>query len=489
MVQTSSVDVRVLTDEGELLPEANQSHSTDTAFPAEILHCIADAAGSRVVLVVGAGVSMEKPTGFASGAVYSREAHRRLVADGVLSDGECTDPDDLSVLADLVYDKFESQAELTSRLPKDAWRTAAPNSGHLIAAALLIEGALRHVITLNYDLAFQHAVATLGNSTNITFVEGPGEHANLASHSVVHLHRSVNQPEETWVLRKSALDKEWEGDWGSVIAAANLSAPVVVFVGLGSPANVLTQSVSKLAAKAQSSYYLVDRNQDSKFKEALSANLTGTVDLYWGEFMSKLARRVAVEQLQRIRDAHAQLVRDDSEMALRRSEDVTTPIQGFALLALGRARATWLLGSHQYAAEGDASRQRQIAHLLLATDHVAAALAATSPEVDEHGRLILASDSGLLVFGLVHGGGTIGWSAISAKVRERNNSLAPQQRTNLVLVAGARNTHVPRVDDLVRGDTAGDLIRGADSIHPIFVDEYLGRPATVLKSAIEDLQR
>src|SRR5690606_15795046 len=158
----------------------------------------------------------------------------------VLAEGECADPDDLSVLADLLYEKFGSQAELTSRLPKDAWRTAAPNSGHLFAAALLIEGALHHVITLNYDLAFQHAVAALGNSTHITFVEGPEEHTNLGTHSVVHLHRSVNQPEETWVLRKTALDAAWKAEWESVIAAANLSAPVVVFVGLGSPANVLT---------------------------------------------------------------------------------------------------------------------------------------------------------------------------------------------------------------------------------------------------------
>ena len=483
--------MKALTDEEDVLPEADQSQSTEpAAFPAEILQRITDAAGSRVVLVVGAGVSMEQPTGFASGAHYSREAHRRLVADGVLNDGECTDPDDLSVLADLLYDKYGSQAELTSRLPKDAWRTAAPNSGHLIAAALLIEGAIRHVITLNYDLAFQHAVTALGNSTNITFVEGPDEHANLASHSVVHLHRSVNQPEETWVLRKSALDTDWAAEWESVIAAANLSAPVVVFVGLGSPANVLTESVSNLAAKAQSSYYLVDRNQDSKFHEALSANLTGTVDLYWGDFMSRLAQRVALEQLQRVRDAHSQMADDDPEMALRRSEDVAKPIQEITLLDLGRARATWLLGPHPYAGEGDAANQRQIAHLLVATDHLSAALATSSLDLDEHGRLTVKTDGGsTLVFGLAHGGGAIAWSAISTKIRERNNSLAPQQRTNLVIVAGARNTRTPSVDDLVREDTSGDLIRGADTIHPIFADDYLGRPATDLQSAVEELRR
>ncbi|WP_415976622.1 hypothetical protein [Rhodococcus sp. 077-4] len=433
---------------------------------------------------------MEQPTGFKSGAYYSREAHRRLVADGVLVDGECADPDDLSVLADVLYDKYESQTALTSRLPKEGWRTAAPNSGHLIAAALLIEGALRHVITLNYDLAFQHAVTALGNSTNITFVEGPDEHSDLSSHSVVHLHRSVNKPEDTWVLRKTALDTDWASAWESVIAAANLSAPVVVFVGLGSPASVLTESVSNLAAKAQSSYYLVDRNPESKFRDALSSDLTGTVDLYWGEFMTKLAQRVAVEQLQRLRDAYEQMVREDPEMRLPGLEDIATPIQEISLLSLGRARATWLLGSHPYAAEGDASRQRQIAHLLLATARMSIAFSASSFDLDEYGRLTLTGGSGSnLVFGVAHGGGTSAWSAISAKIRERNEKLAPQQRTTLVVVAGARNTHQPKVDDLVRDDISEDLIRGADSIKPIFADDYFGRPEADMRSAVEELRR
>lgn len=486
-----SVDAKALTDEEDGLTDTDDKRSANaSALPAEILQRITDAAGSRVVLAVGAGVSMEDPTGLKSGAHYSREAHRKLIADGVLDEGDCVDPEDLSVLADVLYEKFGSQTELTSRLPKEPWRTAAPNSGHLIAAALLIEGALHHVISLNYDLAFQHAVTALGNSTSITFVEGPEEHSNIGAHSVVHLHRSVNQPEETWVLRKTALDTDWAAQWESVIASANLSAPVVIFVGLGSPANVLTESVGHLAAKAKSSYYLVDRNQESKFREALSANLTGTVELYWGEFMARLAERVAIEHLQRLRDAHAQMVRDDPEFASERSNDVTAPLAGVPLLELGRSRSKWLLEATPYSAEGDGSRQQQIAHLLVALDRIAIAFEASSVELDDHGRLTLITDSGTsLVFGLAHGRGVSAWSAISTKVRERNQGLAPRYRTNLVVVAGSRNTHKLSVDDLVRGDTSGDLIRGADTIHPIFADDYLGRPATDIRSAVEELQR
>lgn len=464
--------------------------SSPTAIPSEILQRITDAAGSRVVLVVGAGVSMERPTSFRSGTYYSHEAHRKLVADGVLDEGECTDPDDLSVLAETVYSKLGSQKALTSRLPKNAWRNAAPNSGHLVAAALLLEGALHHVISLNYDLAFQNAITELGNSTNITFIEGPEEHGNVAAHSVVYLHRSVNQDEETWVLRKTALDLDWQSGWESVIAAANLAAPTVIFVGLGSPAAVLTDSVGRLVAKAKSSYYLVDRNLDSKFASALGASLTGTIQLYWGEFMARIANRVLLEQLHRLREACEQLVADEPDIAPQQDRDVTDVLKNAQLVDLGKARSTWLLESQSYSSEGDIARQRHVAHLLLCLDRATDAVEATSVELDPHGRFALTTRLGSqMVLGLAHGKGLISWAAISSKVRERNERLPPQYRTGIVLVAGARTVGGFNVDDLLRENTSGDLIRGADTLYPIFVDEFINRPTPDLKAEVDRIPK
>lgn len=464
--------------------------SNPRALPSEILQRITDVGGSRVVLVVGAGVSMESPTNFRSGTYYSNEAHRRLIADGVLDSGDCEDPGDLSVLAEAVYEKHGSQKELTSRLPKDAWRTAAPNSGHLIAAALLLEGALHHVISLNYDLAFQNAITELGNSRSVSFIEGPTEHPNIGAHSVVYLHRSVNQDEETWVLRKTALESEWESEWESVIAAANLAAPLVIFVGLGSPAKVLTESVSRLAAKANSSYYLVDRNLDTQFADALGDNLTGSVQLYWGEFMAKLANRVVNEQLQHIREACEHLLWEQPDFALGHSNDITAPLSRVELVNLGRARSAWLLEAHSYSAEGDVTRHQHVAHLLLGLERMIVALESAEVELDSHGRFTFVTPDGKrLVIGLAHGKGMSSWAAISTKIRERNQALAPQLRTGTVVVAGARPAGNFKVDDLVREDTAGDLIRGADTLHPIFVDDFLSDPTNDLKAAVERIMK
>lgn len=281
-------------------------------LPPELLRQISADGGSRVVLVVGAGASMQAPTNLKSGASYSFEAHRKLVADGVLKQDECSDPYDLSALADVVYNKASgSQKELTSRLPKDDWRSARPNLGHLLAAALLTEGALRHVVTLNYDLALQNAFSTLGNTAGVSFIHGPDDHDRIGAHSVIYLHRSVDQDEETWVLRKSAMESEWVDGWESIIAGANLSAPLTVFVGLGSPAQVLTDSVARLAEATQSSFYLVNPDTKNDFADALGSNISETVQLYWSDFMSKLAHRVVQEQAVRLQGAADSLLAED----------------------------------------------------------------------------------------------------------------------------------------------------------------------------------
>lgn len=47
----------------------------------------------------------------------------------------------------------------------------------------------------------------------------------------------------------------------------------------------------------------------------------------------------------------------------------------------------------------------------------------------------------------------------------------PQQRVRHVLVAGLRSMAEFEIDDLIRGDTSEDLIRGADTLIPIPIDD------------------
>ena len=69
-------------------------------LPSDLLEAISSTGGGRVALVIGAGCSLEEPTGLPLSREVSREIHRMLVADGILDHGECADPDDLSAVTD-----------------------------------------------------------------------------------------------------------------------------------------------------------------------------------------------------------------------------------------------------------------------------------------------------------------------------------------------------------------------------------------------------
>src|SRR5438876_1111094 len=127
----------------------------DVVIPSSVLAAVGQPHGGRLALVLGAGCSVESPTDLPLSRDLAREANRRLVLNGVLADGDCEDADDLSCVADAVYEKVGRQREIVDVLPRQSFRFARPNEGTLIAAALLRDGVLRFVMVLNYDLGLQ----------------------------------------------------------------------------------------------------------------------------------------------------------------------------------------------------------------------------------------------------------------------------------------------------------------------------------------------
>lgn len=85
-------------------------------LPPELLQAVSSRGGGRIALVLGAGCSVEAPTSIPVSNVCSNEIHRRLIADGVLQNGDCSDPGDLSILADAVFNKRNSQRDVVERL-------------------------------------------------------------------------------------------------------------------------------------------------------------------------------------------------------------------------------------------------------------------------------------------------------------------------------------------------------------------------------------
>jgi hypothetical protein len=235
----------------------------------------------------------------------SRNAFDQLVLDDLLSPEDCSDPSDLSMLADAVFEKYDTQRPLVERLPLNAFRYARPNDGYLILAALFREHVIQSFVTLNFDLVPLLAISEIGAMDDVAVIRGPEEHGNHRAHNVIYLHRSVDSPADQWILRTAQLENAWRNGWQELVALRVVSSPVTVFVGLGSPARVLLESVSKVREIVPGTTHVYQVNPVPKEESAYFAALHLRDDQYiqmgWTEFMEVLSHRVAAEQARHLK--------------------------------------------------------------------------------------------------------------------------------------------------------------------------------------------
>ena len=101
---------------------------SSSVVPGNLLQAVASRRG-RVALLVGAGCSVENPTGLKLSGEYAREVGRQLVDDGVLQRDELPDAEDLSELAEVVYARTGSKKQVVARLPREKFRNASSKLG------------------------------------------------------------------------------------------------------------------------------------------------------------------------------------------------------------------------------------------------------------------------------------------------------------------------------------------------------------------------
>ena len=415
--------------------------------PPDILAAASDPAGGKWVLVIGAGCSVEPPTNLPAGATSARAAYRRLRADGLLSQ-DCADPDDLSTVADAIFTETGRQTALVERLPLERFRSASPNQGHYIAAALLIERSLAGVVTLNFDLAMSTALANLGSEDTVAIVTGPDDIARLGTLNLVYLHRNADAPPEDWVLRSTHLETVWDDRWEPVIATRILLSPVVVFVGIGSPSAVLTSTVTRIRAALPRAGVRVHHVDPAPFAaQAFAAALhLPEADYHqsgWCDFMATIASRVLSEHAALFHQACVDLSTERNYQD-HNLHHLTTAIESLDLHVFGRLRARWLLHAKDYAAI-HAFDTQLIADLLLTISFLASALVASirlrddgAIELRTHGRL-------LAVVGLASGRGVRTLLAVEATLAAQTRRSPWQEPIpGRILVTGyVQSGHIP----------------------------------------------
>lgn len=321
-------------------------------LPTSLLEAISSPNGGSVVLVLGAGCSTEWPTNLPLSGDLSAECHEALVADGVLETSDVSDPRDLSEVASVVFTKTGNQEALVSRFPPSKFRLASPNEGYMTMAALLLEGALADAMTLNFDCAARTALALLGAESSVSVIRGPEDHGQLGTRNLIHLHRDIDRPADELILRTEVLDGAWYGHWEEVVAGRVLSGPVVVFVGLGSPASVLVETTKRISSafdEPMGRVFVVgpSEHDDSRFASALGISPDEYIRMGWIQFMRELSHRV----IQR----HRSLIRHSCQehsagigVEAQDLDDICDRLVRVGLQGLGQLRAAWMLHSGRY---------------------------------------------------------------------------------------------------------------------------------------------
>ena len=454
----------------------------DMTLPAPLLRAIAQPVGGQVVLVIGAGTSFEPPTNLPLSSDCAQEVHRQLMADGILSNGDCADPSDLSGVADAVATRTGSQRDMVVRLPRERFRQAEPNEGHLLAAAMLYERALGCVMTLNFDLAMSSALVQVGAGGQVAIVGSPTDHDNIAITNLIYLHRNVDADPDEWVLRSTALDADWKDGWEQIIAQRVIGALVTVFVGLGTPAGVLVDSTQRIQTvlPATAQVYLVDPGAmaNSAFFQSLQLLPPSYLRMGWVAFMQRLAGRLIEEQRAELERACNELIVAEGWDA-GNVADVCGRLVAMGLIRLGRLRARWLLHAGAYLPRHTAQTP-WLADLLLAVHLVERQTDSTAGFGGNGVVEFRRGDRILGSVGVAHGRGIRRWLSLEAEVKQsqwqwEEHHLGPRR----VLVSGFvgdRPTSVAPPPDIVSSSDAGDIVTGESLVLLYSVDHLRQDP-------------
>lgn len=436
------------------------------ALPNDLLLAVSASGGGKVALIVGAGCSVEPPTGIPTARECSTEVYRRLVDDGVLQDGDCPDPGDLSALTDVVVTKTRSQADVVVRLVDQfPLKLPTPNDGHLVAAAMLCEGAISSIVTLNFDLALSAALSVLGVETRVGVIEGPQDLPQQKVFNLYYIHRNANAADpETWVLRTAALEKEWKDTWQQIITTKVMITPVVVFAGLGTPVEVLVACAKLLrtAVPEAAKLYQVDPVPlaGSPFFAALAIDPGNYIQSGWIRFMEELSQRLVKVHIAQFDQAIKNKVEED-QVPIEDIAGLMTNLGTLGLVKLGYLRALWLLHDKPYH-PGELEAARLVADLLLGLAMVAR-VSGAHPLIIEDGLVeFRRGDRLVAALFVVSGRGHRGKAAVEADVERRRKRYrgrwAPPQG---VIVAGTSdgwiNMPTPP-SDILQGDAPDSII-------------------------------
>jgi hypothetical protein len=412
-------------------------------IPPDILRALVESGGAQITLILGAGCSMAKPPGLKSAAVLAKDAYNRLVSEGVLPEGSLNENDqwDLTKVAGVVKTETGSQLELTRRLPVTEFINAECNDGHRIAVALMLEGAIAYVVTLNYDKSMSHALAELGTKDRVRTVWGPQNKNQIQVPCLVYLHRKADSSQQQWVITAEALQNGWKDEWEDLAALQTLLLPICIFVGLGSSVPVLTSKIKEIrdprddvqTIQVDPRAHSEHRSRDASFTREAGISEDQFIKDGWSNFMRRLGSHVAKWQVRTTAEECNDLNPDEkAEVTNGLSERIQAIMDRrgeFGLLELGRIRASWLNSPNtKFAPHSEGDNISRFATPFLLIDLIERTKDCKAI-IEENGVVNFCSADGRLAsVQIVYGRGGERWGDIDAQAYHK------QQRTQMLSV-------------------------------------------------------
>jgi hypothetical protein len=365
----------------------------DISLPPSLLQDFANYGGRSITLILGAGCSFDGQTGLPLSKEVSRHVHQELIDNGYLEEESCEDPSDLSEVAEALFQVTGNLEPIVSHIRQQFLHVDA-NEGHQIAAAMMREGIISCVITLNYDDAMSQALGDV-SGREVNEIRSVSMQSDFGDANLVYLHGKADADDPNdLVMRTRQLD-DWEGTWKQAIVQSQLIRSSTVFAGLGTPVEVLTKTAKKIhkAFSSVSTFYQVDpdpyerENEEGEVEKAPLADAVGIredqyISCEWNAFMRKAGKRALTRQIRDLCNECVDLAWNDERplfdtMSSEEQDLLEERIESYlhpdstSFLDLGRLRAQWFLVSEKYTPHNQNLVARWVGRLLLAVDYIA----------------------------------------------------------------------------------------------------------------------
>ena len=253
----------------------------------------------KLVLVVGAGVSMGPPTCLPSGSELARNVKTRLLDSPLGSIISPVTGESLLTMADVVENNSLAAFPLFVKtiLESADFKTASPNYAHL-AIALLMAETNAQVLSTNWDTCIEQSASDVYSDIVACFDWGGVQSAGDST-KLFKLHGCAKNEFSIRVSTRQISEETW---WAKHQVGAAIETGSVVFLGIGSIAEYirLTLQIILKMVKNLSNVFIVDPALSGDWNSLVEGGVRNYLPIRSEEFLDDILRTITLSQLSRV---------------------------------------------------------------------------------------------------------------------------------------------------------------------------------------------